>query len=124
LELIAAGRAARERVLKLAPDSAPAYVEAARFGLVEATWAERTGQNPEAMLAQARADAEKAVALNPKLADAQLAAAEVCLQSAMAQPSRVVVDAGLAYVAQALALNPRFLKPKAIRAALLRLRSL
>ena len=65
---------------------------------------------------------ERAVALNGQLADAKLTAAEVCLQTAMAQPSRAVVDRGISYVDQALALNPRLPKAQNVRAALLRLR--
>jgi tetratricopeptide (TPR) repeat protein len=120
---IAAGSAAREQMLRLIPGSAIAYIEAARFGLVEAAWAARTGHGPEAVLSRARADAEKAIALGGEVADAQLTAAEVCLQIAMLKPSHAVVDAGVAHVDQALAVNPRLRKAPAVRAALLRLRS-
>ncbi len=120
---IAAGSAARDNVLRLIPTSAVAYIQAARFGLVEAAWAVRTGHGPEAALLRARADAEKAITLNRKLAGAQLAAAEVCLQIAGVQPSRAVVDAGVSHVDQALTLNPRLRKAPAVRAALLQLRA-
>ena len=120
---IAAGRAALDQMLRLIPDSDISYVEAARLGLVEAAWTARTGRNSEAVLARARADSEKAIAINHKRADAQLVAAEVCLQIATAQPSRAVVDAGVAYVDQALALNPRLHAAQTVRSALLRLTS-
>jgi len=120
---IAAGRAALENTLPLVPDSDVSYVEAARLGVVEAAWAARAGHSPEAALARARADAEKAIAINHKLADAQLAAAEVCLQIATARPSPAVVGAGIAYVDQALALNPQLHTAQTVRAALLRLPS-
>lgn len=61
--------------------------------------------------------------MKDQLAYAQLAAAEACLQIATAQPSRAIVDSGVAYVDQALALNPRLLEAQAVRAALLRLRA-
>src|SRR5262249_9590852 len=112
-----------EKALKLVPDSDISYVEAARLGLVEAAWAARTGHSPQAMLANARADAAKAIAINHKLADAQLAAAEVCLQIARAQPARAVVDACIAYVDLALTLNPRLHTAQAVRAALRQLPS-
>ncbi|HEX7841299.1 MAG TPA: protein kinase [Kofleriaceae bacterium] len=120
---LAAGRAALDKVLRLVPDSDIAYVEAARLGLVEAAWAVRTGHGPEAVLIKAREDAEKAITINPTLADARLAAAEVCLQIALAQPSRAVVDAGVKHVEQALALNRQLHGARDVRDALLRLRS-
>jgi hypothetical protein len=52
---------------------------------------------------------------------AKLAAAEVCLQLAIAQPSRTVVDRGIRHVDQALARNPRLPGAQSVRAALQRL---
>jgi serine/threonine-protein kinase len=122
---LAAGRAALDKALHLVPNLDPdLYVEAARLGLVEATWATRSRHSPKAVLARAHADAEKAIALDSKLADAHLAAAEVCLQIAMSQPSRAVIDAGVAYVDQALALDPGLVRAQFVRAALLRQRTL
>jgi len=82
-----------------------------------------SGSGSAALLAKALVHAEKAIALDIQLADAKLTAAEVCLQLAMAQPSRAVVDRGIAYMDQALALNPRLPKAQNVRAALLQLRA-
>jgi hypothetical protein len=120
---IATGRAVLKEVLRLKPDSAVSYVEAARLDLVEAAWAAHAGNGSAALLAKALADAEKAIAIDEQLADAKLTAAEACLQIATAQPSRAVVDSGIAYVDQALALNPRLRGAQTVRAALLRLRA-
>jgi serine/threonine-protein kinase len=120
---VAVGRAALNEALRLAPDSAVSYVEAARLDLVEAAWAGNAGSRLALLLAQARANAEKAVALDHQLAEAKLVAAEVHLQIATMQPSRAVVDRGIAHVDQALALNRRLPRAQTVRAALLRLRA-
>ncbi|MCU1280076.1 MAG: Serine/threonine protein kinase [bacterium] len=121
---LAAGRAALQEALRLASSSADSYVEAARLDLVEAEWAAHRGRSPSAALANARAHAEKAVALDAQFAEAKLVAAEACLQIATAQPSRAVVDKGMAYIDQALALNPQLARAQKVRAALARLRAL
>jgi len=118
---IMTGRAALKEVLRLEPDVAYTYVEAARLELVAAASAGHTASGPAEPLASARALAEKAIALNGQLADAKLTAAEVCLQIAMARTSPAVVESGITYVDQALAINPRLPRAQSVRAALLRL---
>ena len=120
---IATGRAALKEALRLVPSSAYVYIKATHLDLVEAEWAAHTGGNAAALLASARADAEKAIALDGHSAEANLTAAEVCLQIATLQPSRAVIERGLAYVDQALAVNPRISRAQTVRAALLRLRA-
>lgn len=121
---LAAGRAALGQALRLLPDAVASYMEAARFGLVEAAWLVRTRRDPEPVLAKARADAERAIALNHKLPDGELVAAEACLQIATAQRSRAAVDAGLAHVERAVTLDPRLRnKAQNLRDELRRLRS-
>jgi tetratricopeptide (TPR) repeat protein len=120
---IAAGRAALKEALRLRPDSANFYVEAARLDLVEAGWAAHAANGEALLLSDALADAKRAVALDGHLAVAKLTAAEVCLQIATAQPSRAVADAGIAYADQALGLSPRLVKAQTVRAALSRLRA-
>jgi serine/threonine-protein kinase len=109
---IADGRAALARALKLAPTSADAWVERAELDLVEAA------AGNEAILAQARADAEKAIALDDQFAPAKVVAAEACLALVKATPSRAVADRGIEYADQALALNPRLPRAKELREAL------
>jgi serine/threonine protein kinase len=118
---VAMGRAALKEALRLKPNTVFSYVESARLELVAAAWAAHAGRNSTALLAKARADAEKAIAINDQLADAKLAAAEVCLQIAIEHPSRAIIDLGKDYVDKALARTPRLRKAQTVRAALLRL---
>src|SRR5258705_4474075 len=103
---IAAGRAALNEAMRLAPDSAYVHLEASRLGLLEARWAAQGGHRTAAMLAMVRAEAERAIALDKQLAEAKLVAAEVLLQIATDAPSQEVIDRGLAYVDQVLARSP------------------
>ncbi len=118
---ITTGRAALKEALRLYPDSADSYVEAARLDLAEAAWAAHTANGAMSILARALADAEKAVALDGQSAMAKITAAKVCLQVATAQPTRAIVDRGIAYVDQTLQRNPRLVEAQTVRAALLRL---
>ncbi|HEX7838617.1 MAG TPA: hypothetical protein VF469_14175 [Kofleriaceae bacterium] len=120
---IATGRTAFKDALRLNPDAAEPYVQAARLDLVEAAWAAHGANGPMPMLARALADAERAIALDGQLAAARLAAAEACLQIATARPSRAVIDRGIDYVDQALGRNPRLARAQAVRVALSRLRA-
>jgi predicted Ser/Thr protein kinase len=120
---ITAAREALQEALRLGPDSALSYVEAARLDLVEAAWGARAGRDPSALLRDALALAEKAIQHDAQLADARLTAAEACLQLAKAQPSPAVLDAGMQYANQALALNPRLHKAQAVRDELSRHRA-
>src|SRR6185436_12122699 len=95
---IATGRTALDEILRQRSDYFPGYVDAARLDLVDATWAARTGRGSDAWFARALADAEKAIALTPRLSKSKLAAAELCLQIAKAQSSSAVIDRGIAYV--------------------------
>ena len=106
---IAAGRAALAQALRLAPTSADAWVERAELDLLAA----RTGD--KSMLAHARSDAEKAIALDGQYARAKLVAAQACLESVKEAPSRALADHGIELVDQALALNPRLPKAKELR---------
>ena len=109
---VAAGRAAISAALRLAPTSADAWVEKAELDLVEAA------AGDSSMAAQARKDAEKAIALDGQFARAKLVAAEACAQMVKEQPSRAVADRGIAYLDQALALNPRLPQAKELRESL------
>jgi len=120
---IATGRTALANALRLAPDSALIYVEAARLALVEATWMQHSGHPALTILTKARSDAEKAIEFNNLLPDAKLVAAEACLQIATVQRSRAVIDRGITYADQVLLLNPRFPDAQTVRAALLQLRA-
>jgi serine/threonine-protein kinase len=115
-----AGRAALVEVLRLQPGSPDAYVEAARLDLVEAARAASQHGAASAILARARANAAKAIALDSQFADAKLVAAEACLQIAIAQHSREAAQCGLDYVDQALAINPQLARARELRAALTR----
>jgi serine/threonine-protein kinase len=116
------GRAAVARALQLRPDSAYVYAESARLGLVEARWAAHAGRSALPILSAARADADKAIALDPQLADARVTAAEACLELATARRSSAVIESGLGYAEQAIALNPRLPRAIRVRAALTELR--
>jgi len=109
---IAAGRAALTQALRLAPTSADAWVERAALDLIAAE------AGDESMAAQARSDAEKAIALDGQFARAKIVAAEACLALGKATRSRAVADRGVEYVDQALALNPRLPKVKELLEAL------
>ncbi|HEY0479977.1 MAG TPA: protein kinase [Kofleriaceae bacterium] len=117
---ITTGRAMLEEALRLDSACAYCYVEAARLGITEAGAAHDKSRKIS-VLETALADAEKAILLDNQYAVAKLAAAEVCLQLAIAQPSRTVVDRGIRHVDQALARNPRLPGAQSVRAALQRL---
>jgi tetratricopeptide (TPR) repeat protein len=123
---VATGRAALRQALRLGSASAAAsayfYIEAARLDLIEAAWAAHAASGEMPLLTRALHDAQKAVELNARLADAKLTAAEVCLQIATAQPSRAIVELGIAYAKQALERNPRLLKAQTLLAALMQRR--
>jgi hypothetical protein len=72
-------------------------------------------------VANARAAAEKAIAIDGRLPSAKLMAAEACLHEATMRRSAAAVQRGITYVEQALALNPRLAGAETVRAALLRL---
>jgi tetratricopeptide (TPR) repeat protein/predicted Ser/Thr protein kinase len=120
---IAMGRTALNKAMRLAPDSVYVYVEAARLSLTEAAWAAHARRDVASRLAQACANAEKAVSLNGKLADAELTAAEVYLQLATVQRSRAIIDRGIAHADRALKLNQRLARAGAVHTALLQLRA-
>jgi serine/threonine-protein kinase len=104
---IATGRADLVEALRLIPDSALSYVEAARLDLVEAAWLAHADSAAASLLVKARADAEKATLLDPLLPEAQLVAAEACLQLAAAQRSCTVAHEGITHAASARKLNAR-----------------
>jgi len=103
---IAAGHAAQAEAIRLLPSADLAHLEAARLGLIESEWAARKGRDAAELLARARADTDRAIAINSKRVDSHVMAAQVCLRIAMTRPSRSIVKAGIAYVDAALALNP------------------
>jgi eukaryotic-like serine/threonine-protein kinase len=115
---IATGRTALTEARRLTPNTAYLYVEAARLDLAEGRWAMHAGRASLPALEKARDEAEKAVALDPRLAMARCTAAEVYLQLAMAQSSRAARDRGIKLIDEALRLNPQLSAAKAIGAAL------
>ncbi|HET7505604.1 MAG TPA: protein kinase [Kofleriaceae bacterium] len=118
---IAAGRAALAEALRVNPGSAYLYVEAARLDLVEAAWATRKGREPAPALALALADAEKAITFGDRYPMSRCTAAEVYLQIAMTRPSRAVVERGIEYANEALALDPQLRRATTVRAELQKL---
>jgi serine/threonine-protein kinase len=120
---IAAGHAALAQALKRYPDAAIVHAEAAKLDLVEAARAAPAPHGDLAVLERALAGAAKAVALDGKSAEAELTAAEACLQLATARPIPALIDRGLAYVAEALQRNPRLHRAPAVRDALVHLRA-
>jgi serine/threonine-protein kinase len=120
---IAEARDAARRTLGLAPGFADEYFESARVDLVEAGWLERAKRDATGALDRARANAEKAIALDEQSSDAALVAAEVYLQLAIVRRSPAVVERGLGYADRALMHNPWLVRAQAIRAQLLRLRA-
>jgi eukaryotic-like serine/threonine-protein kinase len=120
---IAAGRAAFQAARQLKADCADCYVDAARLVLVEAAWKARSGRDASVpLLREARALAEKAIALDAQFADARVAAAEACLQLAQARPDPTVIDAATSHASAALQINPRLRRAAEVRAAALALR--
>jgi len=124
---VAAGRAALNEALRLQPNSASSYVEAARLDLVEAAWAAHArpgrGARLALALANARANAENAVLFGGQFAVVQLTAAEVYLRSAQAQPSVDFVNRGITCVTRAIDLNPQLPGAQTVRNALWQLRA-
>jgi serine/threonine-protein kinase len=118
---ITTGRAALQEALRLMPDSAMSYVEAARLDLIEAGWAAHLGRPAASFLARALADAGNAMEHDPLLPEAPLAAAEASLQLATEQRSCTAARDGIGAAGRALALNPGLARAKAVRVALLRL---
>ncbi|MEO7732044.1 MAG: protein kinase [Kofleriaceae bacterium] len=116
------GRAALRDALQLSPGSVDCYVEATRLDLVEAAWAAHLGRSPRDLLARARRDAEQAVAADRQFAQARVVAAAVYLQLAAVDSSTAVIERGLAYADEALAIHPRLLEAEAVRAALAQFR--
>ena len=114
---VAAGRAAVEHAVRLSPGSSDAWVESAQLDLVDA--AAHGGDH--ALLHKARGEAEKAVTLDGQYAEAQLVAAQVCLQLATATHAHEPAAKGVAYADAALVLNPRLAEAKKVRAELTKL---
>jgi hypothetical protein len=108
------GRAALDQALKLAPGSADAWVERARLDLIES----QARPGDATALSRARADADKAIALDGQFAEARLTAAEACLELAKKTHSADAVRRGLAYADGAIAINPKLEEAKKVRAAL------
>ena len=111
---IAGARAALDQAQKLAPASAEAWVERARLDLVDA----QARHGDAALLARARADADKAIALDGQYADAKLTAALACLEQAKQQRSAEAARRGLTYVDAAIAINPKLAGARSVREAL------
>ena len=103
-------------------DSASAQVEAARVDLVEAVWAAHTGRSTAALWARARADAERALALDAQSADARIVDANVHRHIAAAQRSRAEAELGISTLEPLLARNPHHAKAQRLRTALVELR--
>ena len=121
---IAVGRAALAEATRLVPPSAHLLVEEARLDLTEARWAAHERRSPMLALGKARDAAERAVALDPGLASARCAAADVYLQLATTAPSRAARERGLQLIDEALQLDRQLSACKAIGAALKQLPSL
>jgi serine/threonine-protein kinase len=119
---IAVARGVLHEVLQRAAENYRPHVEAARIDLVEAAWAAHAGHGSAALWARARADAERAIALDEHSADARLVAAEVHLHMAAARRSRAEADLGISYLDPLLARNPHLAKAQSMRTALVRLR--
>jgi hypothetical protein len=115
---IKGGRIALDSSLKLMPESAYAYVEAARLDLIEAAWAARAGRPTEDLLATATRNAETAARIDQRLPEAELVAAKAYLETATARSSRDAACTGLSHAEHAMALNPRLLEAEAVRAEL------
>lgn len=118
---IAIGRAALTEALRLAPDSAYCYAEAAHLDLVDAEWAIHERRNPASLLASARRNSERSIAIDGRLTEAKLAAAEASLQIATTQRLPAAVSDGIGYIDQVLKSHPRLPRALAVQAALLRL---
>ena len=97
---------ASEKAMELAPTSSASWIERAEVELV-------AGE-----LAAARADADKAIALDIHEPTAKVVAASVQLALAERTPDRATIDLGLKLVDQALAIEPRSDRAKRVHASL------
>jgi hypothetical protein len=118
MKSVATGRADLEKALQLMPGSAKCHVEATRLDLIEANWAAHTSGRTESALVNAHDHAEKAIKLDKLLPEAQLIAAEACLQIAMAQRRYAALIEGILHADKALQLNPQLAKARRVRKAL------
>jgi eukaryotic-like serine/threonine-protein kinase len=120
---IAAARAALREAVWLSPGHANCRIEAARLDLMEAAWAPRAGRAAAPLLADALADAERAVALDEHSTDARSIAARACLQIAAMNPSPAIIDRGIDHAERALQRNPQLSEAQVVIATLLLLRA-
>jgi len=115
------GHVAADNLGPIGLKSASILADTARLELVEAALAAREATDPRRSLNDALKHAEQAIAMDDQLADAKLAAAEICLQFATQQHRRDMIDRGLGYANGAIDRNPSLAAARAVRSALERL---